>query len=271
MFTYEWALVLGIPAAWIGLFLLYCVRVALHGRYRVARLETMSESLWLPRPLMEFGYWLYQAPVRGLHRLGVTANMLTLATMPLAMVAAVLIAGGRFGLGGWVLLLSLTLDVFDGMVARLQGTSGESGGFLDATMDRYVDLISFSGFLFYYRDQSFSMLLVLAAMLGSMQVSYVRARGETLGITAEIGYMRRYERAVWLGAGTVLAPIGSFFLEPNNAHPTYHITLVVMALMAILSNLTAVLRILYVLRLLTQRKTVAGEPTDTEWESNHAG
>lgn len=176
--------------------------------------ETMSESLWLPRPLMEFGYWLYQAPVRGLHRLGVTANMLTLATMPLAMVAAVLIAGGRFGLGGWVLLLSLTLDVFDGMVARLQGTSGESGGFLDATMDRYVDLISFSGFLFYYRDQSFLMLLVLAAMLGSMQVSYVRARGETLGITAEIGYMRRYERAVWLGAGTVLAPIGSFFLDP---------------------------------------------------------
>src|SRR4051794_15676677 len=116
MHLYEWGFLLGIPAAWILLFLIYAARCLIYGRYYVAGLASRPTSAWLPRMAQEFGYWLYQTPVRGLSRLGVTANMLTMGSLVLAGVAALLIAQGRFGLGGWVLLLGYTLDVWDGMV-----------------------------------------------------------------------------------------------------------------------------------------------------------
>lgn len=248
--THEWALLIAIPAAWIFLFLGYCVRVAIRGPYRVAALERRTTSAWLPRTLLEFGYWLYQTPVRLMAGLGITANMLTLASLVISLGAALLIAGGHFGIGGWVLLLAFTCDVWDGMVARLQGKSSRAGEFLDATIDRYGDLIAFCGFLYYYRAQPAALVLVMAALVGSTLVSYSRAKGEIHGVIAEVGYMRRYERAVWLGAGTVLAPLLAAVLEPGSAHPTYHLTLVVMALLALLANVTAIWRIVYILRAL---------------------
>lgn len=248
--THEWGLLIGIPALWLLLFLLYCLRVTRHGRYHVAQLAHRTPSAFLPRTLLEFAYWLYESPVRGLARLGVTANMLTLASLGIAAAAAVLIARGRFGAGGWVLLAAFTCDVWDGMVARLQGQSSRAGEFLDATIDRYGDLLGFCGFIWYYRTDGWPLLLVLAALIGSTLVSYSRARGECLGVVAEVGYMRRYERAVWLGAGTVLSPIAAAVLEPGSAHPRHHLLLAVMALLAVLANVTAVWRIRYVLRAL---------------------
>lgn len=248
----EWSLLVGIPIAWIALFSCYCVRVAIRGRYRVPALERRTTSAWMPRMLLEFGYWLYQTPVRLMAAAGITANMLTLASLAISLLAAGLIARGQFGVGGWVLLLAFTCDVWDGMVARLQGSSSRAGEFLDATIDRYGDLIAFCGFLYYYRGQPAALLLVMAALIGSTLVSYSRAKGETHGVIAEVGYMRRYERAIWLGAGTVLAPLLAAVLEPGSMHPTYHLTLVVMALLALLANITAVWRIVYILRALGQ-------------------
>ena len=250
MRSYEWEFLIGVPAAWVVLFLLYAVRCLRYGRYPVPGLRRRSTSAWLPRMTQEFGYWLYQTPVRGLVRLGVTADMLTVSSVGLAGVAAVLIGQGHFGLGGWVLLIGFTLDVWDGMVARLQGQASPAGEFLDATLDRYSDLIGMGGFLYYYRAQSGPLLLVLAALGGSTLVSYTRAKGECLGVVAEVGYMRRYERAVWLGVGTVLAPVAAAFWEPGRARPQYYLLLAVMAVLAVLAHVTAVWRICYVLRAL---------------------
>src|SRR5689334_7055485 len=112
MQRYEWGLLLGIPTAWVALFFLYCVRVLRGRRYEAPALVGRSTSLFLPRTLLEFGYWLYEQPVRAMARAGITANMLTYASLLFSGVAAVLIGQGRFGIGGWILLLGFTCDVF---------------------------------------------------------------------------------------------------------------------------------------------------------------
>lgn len=256
MQSYEWWLLLGIPAALIALFLIYLARIALYGRYQAAPLSKITASAWLPHTLMEFGYWLYRGPVRAMIFVGITPDMLTIASLLLSAVGAVLIAKGVFGAGGWVLLLGYTCDVWDGMVARALGTGSDRGEFLDATIDRYCDLIGLFGFAYYYREQPAALVLTMAAITGSMLVSYTRAKGECMGIVAEVGYMRRYERAVWLGAGTVLAPLAAHYLEPHSARPQFHLALVVIALLAILGNITAVWRVHYILRELKRTRVL---------------
>jgi phosphatidylglycerophosphate synthase len=244
----EWqlGLLLGIPLLWIAAFSYYLLRV--RSRAPSPPVPRERASPWLPQPLIEFAYWLYRWPVRLFIALGISADTITLCSLLLTAAAAVLIARGHFGSGGWVLLLAFTCDVWDGMVARETGTCSPRGEFIDATADRGSDVLGFCGFIYYYRADDLALLLTLGALLGSSLVSYVRARGEALGISARGGYMRRYERAVWLGGGTVLAPLLTPFLEPGAAHPRYPLLLAVMGLLAFLANLTAALRIRYVLR-----------------------
>ena len=84
---------------------------------------------------------------------------------------------------------------------------------------------------------------ITLAMIGSTLVSYTRAKGDALGIDASVGYMQRHERAVWLGVSTAVAPIVSAFVEPGSPQPLYHLVVIVMALMAVLTNITAFWRI----------------------------
>lgn len=249
---YGWtfALLVGIPLLWIAAFVYYRLR----GRSRAAPparpISPDQGSVWLPVPLIEFAYWLYRGPVRLFIALGISANAITVGSVLLTAAGAALIARGHFGAGGWVLLLAFTCDVWDGMVARQTGQSSQRGEFIDATADRASDVIGFCGYVYYYRADDWALSLTLAALLGSSLVSYVRARGEALGISARGGYMRRYERAVWLGGGTVLSPLIAPWIEPGAAHPRYHLVLGVMGLLAFLAFLTTALRIRYVLRAL---------------------
>lgn len=238
---------LGLPLFWLGCFAIYCVRSLIFGTERSARIDKLAQSPWLPRFLMEFGYWMFRIPVRICIALGISANMITLGSLLATGVAAVAVGLGHFALGGWTLIFAFICDSWDGIVARATGTSSATGEFFDATIDRYSDLITFFGFMHYYRNDQGPLFLVLAALVGSTLVSYTRAKGEACGVDPNVGYMQRHERAVWLGVGTALAPILAAYVEPDAAHPLYYLPVGVMALLAVLTNITAIWRIRFVM------------------------
>ena len=92
-------------------------------------------------------------------------------------------AYGRFALAGWLYFLCGILDILDGRVARIRGQVSQAGAFLDSVIDRYAELFVFGGMTVFYRD-SWALSAVLLASLGSLMVSYTRARGEALVVRA---------------------------------------------------------------------------------------
>lgn len=238
---------LGLPAFWIISFLIYCLRCAIFGMDRSPRIDQVARTPWLPRIVMEFGYWMFRIPVRLCIALGITANMITFGSLILTVIAAVSISQGYFGLGGWMLLFAFTCDSWDGIVARATGTVSVTGEFFDSTIDRYNDLITFLGFMYYFRNDGIPIFIVLLAMVGSTLVSYTRAKGEAVGVDPNVGYMQRHERAVWIGVSTALSPILAAYIETDATHPIYHLSVVVMALVAIMTNITAIWRIRFVM------------------------
>jgi len=234
---------LGLPAFWVACFLIYCVKCAIFGMDRTPRIDQVTKTPWLPRIFMEFGYWMFRIPVRFFIALGITPNMITLGSMLLTVVASIAIAMGHFGFGGWTLLLAFTCDAWDGIVARATNHCTPAGEFFDSTMDRYNDVFTFLGFLFYYRNEPWMFAITALALVGSSVVSYSRAKGDAVGVNANVGYMQRHERGVWLGVSTAVAPIVAAYMEPGVASPLYHIVAAVMVLMAVLTNITAVWRI----------------------------
>ncbi|HNK44893.1 MAG TPA: CDP-alcohol phosphatidyltransferase family protein [Pseudomonadota bacterium] len=272
---------LGLPAFWIVSFLIYCVKCAIFGMDRTPRIDQVVKTPWLPRIVMEFGYWMFRIPVRICIALGITPNMITFGSMLLTVLAAVAVAIGHFAFGGWVLLFAFTCDAWDGIVARATNNCTASGEFFDSTMDRYNDLFTFLGYLYYYRNQPWVFVVTALAMVGSTVVSYSRAKGDAVGINANVGYMQRHERAVWLGVSTALSPIAAAYIEPDAAVPLYHVAAGVLVLMAVMTNITAIWRIRVVMRGLSGRaagskparvskETAAPAPADLTPQPTHS-
>jgi CDP-diacylglycerol--glycerol-3-phosphate 3-phosphatidyltransferase len=256
----------GLPAFWIGAFLVFLARVALFGMPRSSRIDKVPRSPYLPRLFMEFAYWMFILPIRICVRLGVSANALTAGSLVVTVAASLAFGAGHFALGGWLLFFGFALDAWDGIVARQTGTASIAGEFIDATIDRYNDLFVFLGLMFYYRNDFLPLAFASAALVGSTLVSYTRAKGEAVGVDPNVGYMQRHERAFYLGAGTVLAPIVAAFVEPlafstGNGHPRYHLTMVMLGIVALAANVTAIWRARYVLaRLPRPRQPNAAAP-----------
>lgn len=150
------------------------------------------------------------APWRGALRLllwmRVTADQLTMASLALNIWIAVLLAtGGRF-LPGVLLLPAGLLDVFDGSVARMRGTSGTRGAYMDALLDRASDA-AVLGALFLslaWQGRSLQAALGLGALAISLFVSHVRAEAAVLGVTMGEGLFARLERYVALMIGLMV-------------------------------------------------------------------
>jgi CDP-diacylglycerol--glycerol-3-phosphate 3-phosphatidyltransferase len=146
-------------------------------------------------------------PVVGvLHRLGVTPNMLTVAQLVGGIVAGVIIANGELLIGGLVLLLAAALDAFDGTLARTYGMVTRFGGVFDSTIDRMFEGAVMAGVLYYYLDRNADLesMLVFVGIVGSLCVSYVRARAEVEGVALYDGIFTRGVRIIVLSAGLVL-------------------------------------------------------------------
>ena len=156
---------------------------------------------------------------RFLRALGFTANAVTLLGFGLSVVAAYLVGSGWLVAGGIVFLLGGALDLMDGALARLTGTVSPFGALLDSVFDRLGEAALFVGLAVYSLREDFSdsyqlffITVVLAALIFSQVVSYLRARGEGLGAFTRAGLMTRTERVVLLGVGLLVQQIEWFLL-----------------------------------------------------------
>ena len=180
---------------------------------------------------------LLQASVRaGAQRLAaaprlvnVSPNVITLVGLGTTLVAAVLIAINLLLPAGLVLVLAGSMDILDGAVARVSGRVQRYGAFLDSTADRYSEGAIYLGMLYLFLvrlHEDPQVFLIAAALLGSLLVSYVRARAQSLGFTCDGGWFARPERVVVTALGLVLGQLT-----------------IVLWILAIATNVTAIQRI----------------------------
>jgi CDP-diacylglycerol--glycerol-3-phosphate 3-phosphatidyltransferase len=206
------------------------------------RFAQLPRSPYLPRPLMELGYFAFARPVAWLAALGISPDLVTYGSLLLSLAGGVALGAGLFAVGGFILLLAFALDAWDGMLARATGRASVRGEYLDAVVDRYSDQAAFFGLLYYYRNDPLPLCAATGALVGASLVSYTRAKGEAVGARTDGGFMQRHERAVWLGLGTLVAPLGAAWLEPGSVHPRYHLTVLVLAVIALATQVTTVIR-----------------------------
>jgi phosphatidylglycerophosphate synthase len=143
-------------------------------------------------------------PIVGvLAKLGVTPNMLTVAQLLGGLLAGYIIATGELFWGGIAVLLASALDAFDGTLARTTGRVTKFGGVFDSTIDRMFEGVVLGGVLWYYLDAGDKpgSMLVFVTGIGSLCVSYVRARAESTGIEIYDGIFTRVVRILILVAG----------------------------------------------------------------------
>jgi CDP-diacylglycerol--glycerol-3-phosphate 3-phosphatidyltransferase len=141
-----------------------------------------------------------------LAKLGVTPNMLTVAQLLGGVLAGYVIGTGELLAGGILVLLASALDAFDGTLARTTGKVTKFGGVFDSTIDRMFEGVVLGGVLWYYldRNEDVESLLVFATAIGSLCVSYVRARAEAAGVELYDGIFTRVVRILILVAGLLL-------------------------------------------------------------------
>jgi phosphatidylinositol phosphate synthase len=146
---------------------------------------------------------------RALLRIGVTPNMVTiLGTLGVGVGAIGFAARGRLVWAVVIVTLSALTDVMDGAMARARGTSSKFGALLDSTMDRVADGMVFGSLVYLYRDELPTLIAVLLCLVAGQIVSYVKARGESLGLQASKGLVERAERLILTGIGGLLTGFG---------------------------------------------------------------
>jgi phosphatidylglycerophosphate synthase len=202
----------------------------------------------LPEIAIEFGYWILTPFVVVFRWLNVSPDMLSVLSLPSAIVAAVALGAGRFGLGGVLLLFTFSLDAWDGLLARQTEGACDAGEVVDATVDRYSDVIVMLGFLYYYRNDLVPWLLASGALVGAVLVSYTRAKGQAFGIDPNFGFFQRHERALYLAIGAVVAPAVASLTGDWSEHPRYYAVIVALGVVAVGANITAVSRARLVIR-----------------------
>ena len=135
---------------------------------------------------------------RGLVRIGVTPNWLTLAGLALSILGVVILLSGRPLAGAIVMALGAAIDAFDGAVARLRGSSGPLGAFYDSVTDRLSDMVVFGAAAWLVRDDPVLFTVAVIAMGAAQVTSYIRAKAESLGWDATVGIIERPERVIIL-------------------------------------------------------------------------
>ncbi len=173
--------------------------------------------------------------VPALRALGFTPNVLTMVGLLICAASAVLVGFGYLLPGGLILLLASGFDILDGALARVSGREQRYGAFLDSTVDRYAEAmtaIALLAYFIFHGHHTLEPMLVVFALTGSLLVSYVRARAQSLGFTVDGGLLARPERVVITVIGLVIAPLLIWALW----------------ILAVLTNVTAVQRIWVVWR-----------------------
>ena len=147
--------------------------------------------------------------VRVLSRTGITPNILTVIGFLVSIAAGAVIAKEYLLLGGGLVLFSGVFDMLDGSLARAKGQCTKFGALLDSTLDRLAEAVVLLGLLIMYSWQPsawepWEPLLIYITFVGSVLVSYTRARAEGLAIKCEVGIFTRAERVVVLALGLII-------------------------------------------------------------------
>ena len=168
--------------------------------------------------LQKIIYVIITPVIKGMIRIGFTPNLVTTIGFVLNIAATIMLlyaAGemtGSTSIVGWsgaVILFAGLFDMMDGRLARIGNMSSMFGALWDSTLDRYSELFTLFGIAMYLILNSWVTggVLTFLAMVGSVMVSYVRARAEGLGIECKVGLMQRPERVVLTSLGAILCGI----------------------------------------------------------------
>ncbi len=215
--------------------------------------------------LQKLIYIIIEPIVRLFIFLGLTPNSITTIGFLLNIgVAIIFIVGAEdknrsdlsyVGWAGGLILFAGLFDMLDGQVARLGNMSSKFGALFDSVLDRYSELVMFFGICYYLVAHHYflSSLFAFIALIGSMMVSYTRARAEGLGIECKGGLMQRPERVVTIGLSALICGICSHIIGGNfkyfitgvpfHVFETMSIFTLPISLVAILSNITAIRRL----------------------------
>ncbi|MCM1037519.1 MAG: CDP-alcohol phosphatidyltransferase family protein [Bacteroides sp.] len=205
--------------------------------------------------------------VRLLIRCGITPNAVTTIGLAGNIAAAALFAWAaltataadpRYDLVTWagacIIVFSL-FDMLDGQVARIGGMASTFGALYDSVLDRYCELLTVGSIAFYLIEAGYAAgaLIAFLAMVGSVMVSYVRARAEGLGIECKVGFMQRPERVVVTSVGALATGIVGLNVAPGRFDAMI-ILIVAMGVIAVFANITAFARVAHCRRALSGRK-----------------
>jgi CDP-diacylglycerol--glycerol-3-phosphate 3-phosphatidyltransferase len=197
-------------------------------------------------------YPIIDPVTRWLVRRGVHPNAITTSGFVVTILAGLMYGIDHVRTAGFLVLLGGAHDIFDGRVARLSGLQSKFGAFYDSVLDRISEVAIYIGLISLYNQYEMSLLnigmiyMIALAMAGSLIISYSRAKAETLGLDCSVGLMQRAERVVLLGLGSLIFGLSWDGLVLSG----------IIVVFAILTNTTAVQRILWV------HQQAAGVPLD---------
>lgn len=217
-------------------------------------LDKRHHSKFLNRWFKEYWFWVTSPVEKIALKFHLTPNFFTTLGFVIAVAAGCFYFYGRMGWAGWCVIIGGTCDMFDGRVARLTNKSSASGAFYDSVMDRFGEMVTFIGLAALYRN-TWVFWFVILGVVGSMMVSYARARGEAVGVLCQEGAMQRPERIVYLGVSSIFSPVlcelFSLFI-PGLRLDFLLVTAIVM--IGIMTNFTAIQRTLWIYRELDKKR-----------------
>lgn len=220
-------------------------------------MDIKNQSKQARNSLQQGIYKVINPFVKFMIRIGMTPNMVTTIGFlgNLAGAVILVITGYNAGLSGNIAYSNLILagaliigfslfDMLDGQVARIGNMASTFGAMYDSVLDRYCELFTLGGIAYYLIQVGnlLGALVTFVALVGSIMVSYVRARAEGLGIECKIGFMQRPERVVVTALAILVT--GIWGAAASNPADAPNIVLVIaMAIIAVFANMTAFARI----------------------------
>jgi phosphatidylglycerophosphate synthase len=227
--------------------------------------STFKKNISMRDKLQKLFHALLNPVVKTFLALGLTANVVTTIGLFLNIfVAVIFIIGAEYGdrnnmsyigWGGAMILFAGLFDMIDGQVARLGKMTTRFGALYDSVLDRYSELIMFLGICYYMvaHDYFITSLIAFIALIGSLMVSYTRARAEGLGIPCKEGLMQRPERIITIGVSAVICGITGYIRGGNQVwdfkilgyagFESMIVFTIPLALIAVLANFTAIQRL----------------------------
>lgn len=200
-------------------------------------------------------YVIINPLIKGMIKVGITPNFITTMGFLLNLVATGMFIWAAeyasteefclIGWGGGVILFAGLFDMMDGRLARMGNMSSKFGALWDSTLDRYSELFTLFGIAIYLllNDWVWSGVITFFAMVGSVMVSYVRARAEGLDIECKVGLMQRPERVVLTALGAIFCGI----------FENVWVLVVPMIVIAVLANITAFWRVAHCYKELSKK------------------